>query len=277
MKDFKNTITTCLFTAELLFPCTGIFAGTQSDSGKTSPDTENIRAFDIQAYLSAKSVECLDNDSSYKVAMLSLEYSDLTGDGKEEAVVTAQTCMMGNGGPDIHSVFYLGVSNAIKEYPVDFMPDKSTVIKGIPLPLIGNRNYYLRIKDSLLCAEYWDGSGREHPLRQYFKFDNGSFVVAREEYGTTYPTSFDCAKAKSDREIVACSCDSIASMDIELNDVYQRVLSTVNPEERIRLKHEQQQWLRDFDKVKAYRSTYDFAERYRARISQLKKMLVNGN
>jgi uncharacterized protein YecT (DUF1311 family) len=182
--------------------------------------------------------------------------------------------MMGNGGPDIHSVFYLDSSNDIQEYKIDFKPQKNTKIIGIPMHLIGNRNCILRVQDNMLCADYWDGSGRKHPLRQYFKFENGKFIVEKEVYGETFRTSFDCNKARSDREIVTCSCDSIAEMDIELSNLFKQLASILNPDEKSKLKRDQQQWLNDFDKLTAYRWPNEFSDKYRTRIEELKNKLA---
>ena len=234
----------------------------------------NIRNIDFQKYLDENYSECLEIDSSYIVHIEPIIYFDLDKDGKDEAVITAQTCMMGTGGPDIHSVFYLDTSGNIREYEIDYNPNKNTKITGTPMPLIGNRNYYLQVKDSLLCAVYWDGSGRKYPLSQYFKFENGKFILEKEVYGKTFPTSFDCSKAQSDREIVACSCDSIAEMDVELDSLYKLLLSKLNHDDKSRLIKEQLQWLQDFDKVYAYKWLDEFAEKYRARITELKNKLV---
>ena len=245
------------------------------DSTNNSSDFSNIHEFDFQKYLTEKDWECLEIDSSYKVSIDLIKYFDLDKDGRDEAVITAQTCMMGTGGPDIHSVFYLDDSGSIREYEIDYKPNESTEITGVPMPLIGNRNYYLQVKDSLLCAVYWDGSGRKHPLSQYFNFESGKFVLEKEVYGKTFPTSFDCSKAKSDREIVACSCDSIAEMDVELDSLYRLLLSKLNPGNKSRLRNEQLEWLQDFDKVYAYKWLNDFSERYRARIEELKNKLAS--
>ncbi len=244
------------------------------DSTNNSSGFSSIHDFDFQKHLTEKDWECLEIDSSYKVSIDLIKYFDLDKDGRDEAVITAQTCMMGTGGPDIHSVFYLDDSGSIREYEIDYEPKKSTEIIGVPMPLIGNRNYYLQVKDSLLCAVYWDGSGRKPPLSQYFKFENGEFVLEKEVYGKTFPTSFDCRKAKSDREIVACSCDSIAEMDVVLDSLYRMLLSKLKPNDKNRLRKEQRQWLQDFDKVYAYKWLNDFSERYRARIEELKNELV---
>ena len=245
-----------------------------NSTNKKHPDTKDIHEINFKIYLRNMAPECIDIDSNYTVSIISLLYFDLNKDGKDEAIITAQTCMMGNGGPDIHGVYYLDASNNIGEYNIDYKPKKHTKIIGIPLHLIGNRNYILKIQDSMLCAEYWDGSGRKPPLLQYFKFDNGKFILEKEVYGKTFPTSFDCNKARSDREIVTCSCDSIAEMDIELNSLYRKLISILNPDKKNKLKKEQKQWLENFDKVNAYRWLDEFSERYKARIAELKNILA---
>lgn len=244
-------------------------------TNKKYHDTKNIHKINFQKFLNDMNSECMDIDSNYAVSVESILYFDLNKDGKDEAIITAQTCMMGTGGPDIHGVYYLDTSNNIQEYKIDYKPKKGTIIIGIPMHLIGNRNYSLKVQDSMLCADYWDGSGREHPLYQYFKFDNGKFIIEKEVYGKTFPTSFDCNKAQSDREIVTCSCDSISEMDIELGNLYKQLASKLNPDDKSKLKKEQQQWLNDFDKISAYKWVNEFSDRYRARIKELKNMLAN--
>lgn len=253
-----------------------LFAGVYpKDKDIKYSDTGDIHEINFQKYLNSINPECMEIDSSYNVSIISILYFDLNKDGKDEAIITAQTCMMGTGGPDIHSVYYLDVSDSIRKYEIDYEPKKNTKIIGIPLHLIGNRNWILEIRDSMLCADYWDGSGREHPLLQYFRFNNGKFIVEKEIYGETFATSFDCSKAQSDREIVTCSCDSIAEMDVELDSLYKQLESKLNPDDKSRLKKKQQQWLQDFDKVSAYKWLDEFSDRYKDRIAELKEMIAN--
>jgi hypothetical protein len=46
-----------------------------------------------------------------------LEYFDFTGDGQEEAVVVASTCMTGTAGPDIHAVYTREADGGLAELP----------------------------------------------------------------------------------------------------------------------------------------------------------------
>jgi len=46
-----------------------------------------------------------------------LEYHDFIGDGQEEAVVVASTCMTGTAGPDIHTVYKRDANGRVVELP----------------------------------------------------------------------------------------------------------------------------------------------------------------
>lgn len=50
-------------------------------------------------------------------------FADLTGDNREEAVITATTCAMGTGGPDVHKVFSRRGKQEI-ELPIVWPPEK---------------------------------------------------------------------------------------------------------------------------------------------------------
>ena len=111
-----------------------------------------------------------------------------------------------------------------EELPID---DKESPRKeGIPLPLIGDRNSTISVEDGLLVEKFYDGSGRDNPLTRYYEFNGKRFTSSKDVYGPTYNPSFDCRKAKSDREITVCGNEELAKKDIELNTVFQALLKT---------------------------------------------------
>lgn len=62
-----------------------------------------------------------------------LEYFDLTGDGQDEAVVVASTCMTGTAGPDIHAVYKRDVDGKVVELPfLDARGDRPFPIERFP-------------------------------------------------------------------------------------------------------------------------------------------------
>ena len=46
-------------------------------------------------------------------------FGDLDGDGREDAAVTAFSCMAGNGGPDLTAVFTMKRDGIVRELPIE--------------------------------------------------------------------------------------------------------------------------------------------------------------
>jgi hypothetical protein len=94
----------------------------------------------------------------------SLEYFDFTGDGIDEAVLVASTCVTGTAGPDIHAVFTRQPDGSLAELkihaPTENLGD-----------LLGRVFYDLNVKDGLLVQTFHDTSGREKPLVIKFRWN----------------------------------------------------------------------------------------------------------
>lgn len=64
------------------------------------------------------------------IRLLSVGYGKLTGDGAEQAVVEASTCMMGNGGADIVEVFRLQRGGRLASLALDDSTQASDLYAG---------------------------------------------------------------------------------------------------------------------------------------------------
>ena len=63
--------------------------------------------------------ESSDCDTLDQIAIDHLEFADLLGDGKNEAVVVGSTCMTGTAGPDVHAVYMRDSNGKLVEHSLD--------------------------------------------------------------------------------------------------------------------------------------------------------------
>ncbi len=93
-----------------------------------SPDSAAIRREDLEDEMTGsflKSVHATDLHDACKDALgtgieiSTKAYGDLDGDGREEAAVTAFSCLAGNGGPDLIAVFTLTPNGKVQELPIE--------------------------------------------------------------------------------------------------------------------------------------------------------------
>jgi uncharacterized protein YecT (DUF1311 family) len=200
-----------------------------------------------------KNGECdepgLKHDPTHVVAIDHLEYFDFTGDGQDEAIVVASTCMTGTAGPDVHAVFTRNASGEVVELPFhreEGQPGFST-IQG-PLPVFGNPNYTLRVEKGLLVARWMDSSDRESPLIIWYKWNGSAFVLDSVKKEGPFKTSYDCAKAAKEIEQAICYSPAIASLDVELGAIYTTRLRSLPADKQAMLREEQRAWLAQREK-----------------------------
>ncbi len=174
-------------------------------------------------------------------------YYDFDGDGQEEAIIVASSCMTGTAGPDIHSVYHVNSSSEVAEIPIE----EIKIFQGRPIndQLVGNRNWRLYADDGFLVQDFYDGSGREHPLIVLFKFDGQRFTVAKIGRSPTYQASFDCSRAKSENEIIICGNADLAEADRKLAKTFEKLLKSVSASQRNELRQAQTLWLTERDKT----------------------------
>jgi uncharacterized protein YecT (DUF1311 family) len=198
-----------------------------------------------------------------------LDYYDLKGDGNQEAIVVASTCMTGTGGPDIHSVFGRDSDGEVEELKIVEVDPKTYD------NLFGNRNYDLVAENGLLVANVEDDSDRSKiPLIIRYKWNGKEFAVDSIHKTGVYPASYDCTKAaKGNVEDAICHVEELAALDLQLSAAYKALLAKLTVPDRETLRSEQRKWLVDRDKqCTLYKGWIGcLSDFYRKRIDELKK------
>jgi uncharacterized protein YecT (DUF1311 family) len=204
-----------------------------------------------------------------------LEYFDFTGDGRQEAVVVASTCMTGTAGPDIHAVYQRDVDGEVVELPfLDARGDPPLSNQNHwKIPVFGNANYGLAVENGELVARWRDSSDREAPLVVWYKWDGKKFVLDHMKIDGPFPTSYDCAKATKELDREICYSPSVAALDVQLGQVYQAVLKQLPPDEKQELQAQQREWLARREKeCTIYKWWVDcLKDLYTKRIAELKQ------
>jgi uncharacterized protein YecT (DUF1311 family) len=174
-----------------------------------------------------------------------LEYFDFTGDGQQEAVVVASTCMTGTAGPDIHAVYKRDVDGRVVELPfLDARGDPPlSNWNHLTIPVFGNPNFGLSVENGELVVRWRDTSDREAPLVVWCKWDGKKFVLDHMKVDGPFPTSYDCAKATKELDRAICYSPSLAALDVQLGQVYQAVLKQLPPDRKLELQAQQREWL----------------------------------
>lgn len=256
-------------------------------SGSLAASSSDLRSFDWMAYFDAMIPECVEPLKSRPTAvrLSKLDFHDFDRDGREEAILIGWTCYTGTAGPDIHAVYSSGPNGMPVELSFDERDSGAAVrgeplppelgevtIQGLPLPLVGNRNFDLFVEGDLLCAEHHDASEAEPPLSRCFRFENGRFVLQELRYSPVYETGFDCRKSRTDREILTCRSERLAQLDLELNRIYLTRIADLDAPERKLVIDEQLRWLHEIDNWGCHKFCNDqLVERYVDRIEELER------
>jgi uncharacterized protein YecT (DUF1311 family) len=230
---------------------------------------------DVIAAINAQS-DCTNpankTPSDEQLKLNHVEYFDFKGDGIQEAVVVASTCLSGTSGPDIHAVF--GYDDQGKIYELPFAkPDRSGDMDPAKYGMLFyNRNYELSVEHGLLVEAYYDSTGRDRPLVIRYKWDGKQFVENSVEKAGPFKTSFDCAKAAYESEKQICYVKRLADLDVELSQLYQQQLRGASPEQHQALRKQQREWLATRDNECNFKFGVQCLEDlYKARIAELSK------
>lgn len=190
-----------------------------------------------------------DCDQLDQIHIDHLEYFDFGGDGSEDAVVIASTCLTGTAGPDIHAVYRRDAQGKLAEMPFhDPYGDPFFHQKGPELPVFGNPNYGLTAENGMLVARWMDSSDREAPLVVWYKWSGKEFVVDHMKTQGPYPTSYDCSKAEKEIDRAICHSPSVAALDREMGRLYREQFKQLAPEKKTELQQKQRDWIADRDK-----------------------------
>jgi uncharacterized protein YecT (DUF1311 family) len=203
----------------------------------------SVRQFDFADYLSQKyAPDC----GKRAIEINSVSFADVDGDGSDEALIVASSCLTGTAGPDIHAVVRFDKSGQLRDLPID---DAKGRFKGRRIydGLVGNRNYSLEFRDGVLLERFMDTSGRAAPLTLRFRWTGRRFRLVDVERARTFRASFDCATAHSDAENTICGNAELAEADRQLATLYKSLLGRLSTVERRRLMNEQKRWLAERD------------------------------
>jgi uncharacterized protein YecT (DUF1311 family) len=173
-----------------------------------------------------------------------LEYYDFIGDGQEEAVVVASTCMTGTAGPDIHAVYKRDADGRVFELPFHHAEgDPFFNSSGWKIPVFGNPNYGLAVENGGLVARWSDSSDREAPLVVWYKWDGKKFFMDHMKVNGPFPTSYDCGKATKELDRAICYSPRVAALDIQLGQVYRTALQHLPSDKKQEFQGQQREWL----------------------------------
>jgi uncharacterized protein YecT (DUF1311 family) len=202
-----------------------------------------------QAEVQSAIKDSSDCDELNQIQIDHLEYFDFSGDGTEQAIVIASTCMTGTAGPDIHTVYVRNADGNIVEMPFhDQYGDPFFRQKGPALPVFGNPNYGLTAENGMLVARWMDSSDREAPFVIWYKWNGKEFVVDHMKAQGPFPTSYECNKAEKEMDRAICHSPSVAALDLELGRVYRERLKQLSPDKKQNLQQQQRDWVASRDK-----------------------------
>jgi uncharacterized protein YecT (DUF1311 family) len=201
-----------------------------------------------------------------------VEYFDFKGDGIEEAVVVASTCMSGTGGPDIHAVYGYDAKGNIYELPFA-TPDRSGDMDPARYGMLFyNINYELTVERGLLVKAFYDSTGRDRPLVIRYQWDGKQFVEDSVQKTGPFKTSFKCDKAAYESEKQICYVKLLADLDVELARLYQQQLRNASAEQQQVFRKAQRAWLEKRDNECNFKfSAQCLEELYKNRVAELTK------
>jgi uncharacterized protein YecT (DUF1311 family) len=241
--------------------------------GQAQESAKKITEAEIKSAINSRSdvEEC---ESLDQIHIDHLEYHDFVGDGQQEAVVIASTCMTGTAGPDIHAVYKRGADSKIIELPFRHAEgDPFFNRSGWKIPVFGNANYGLVVENGELVSRWRDSSDREAPLVVWYKWDGKKFVMDHMKVDGPFPTSYDCSKATKESDRAICYSPSVAALDVQLGQTYRAVLKQLPPDKKSELQGQQREWLAQREKeCSIYKWWVDcLKDFYTKRIADLKQ------
>lgn len=228
--------------------CVTAFFGGSVPAIPAQPEhARKITEAEIKTAINHKSgvYECASLD---QIHIDHLEYFDFLGDGNQQAIVLASTCMTGTAGPDVHAVYARNAHGRLIELP--FLD-----AKGAPpppskqIPVFGNPNYSLTVENGELVSQWIDASDRgDDPVVARYKWNGKRFVLDRMDVKGPYPTSYDCAKAARELDRAICYSPGVAALDLHLGLAYRRLMQQLPPERKQQLQSQQRDWLAQREK-----------------------------
>ncbi|MFL6307403.1 MAG: lysozyme inhibitor LprI family protein [Candidatus Sulfotelmatobacter sp.] len=215
-----------------------LLSARQAEPAKPITEAEIKRAINARSDVD----EC---DSLDQIHIDHLEYYDFTGDGQQEAIVVASTCMTGTAGPDVHAVYTRHPDGTLSELQLlnakGDPPWSDQVNQSIPV--FGNPNYTLTVDAGKLVARWGDSSDRDQPLTVWYRWDGTKFVVGHAKLQGPFLTSYDCTKATKEMDRAICYSPAVAVLDLELGRLYRNTLQKLPADQKQDLQTQQREWL----------------------------------
>ena len=206
-------------------------AGIPKKAAARLPGQKSIRDVAFVDLL-GREVECT---GSTKIDHLA--FADLTGDGVEEALIVASTCLAGTGGPDVHAVYTLDPEGRPKELEV---PEPE---KHLTENVFGNANWTLSADQGALVARYSDTSERSEPLVVRYRWNGKRFAVESAKESELFKTSYDCLASAAEVERAICRVKRLAEADLKLAEKLQGLKGRLSAEAFKRTQEAQGRWL----------------------------------
>lgn len=231
-----------LFVATLASGYVPVIAAQQNPAKK-------ITEHEIKEFINSRS-DVYMCSSLDQIQIDHLEYFDFLGDGNQEAIVVAATCMTGTAGPDVHAVYARNSTGKLVELPfLDAQSDPPHADrKTEQIPVFGNPNYGLTVEKGELVAQWVDSSDREDPVIARYKWNGKRFVLDHMDVKGPYPTSYDCAKAARQLERAICYSPAVSALDLQLGQSYRRLVQQLPPDQKQQLQNQQRAWLAEREK-----------------------------
>ncbi|HEY2469042.1 MAG TPA: lysozyme inhibitor LprI family protein [Terracidiphilus sp.] len=242
----------------------------------TQKPARKITENQIKAFINSRSKE-YECSSLDQIQIDHLEYFDFMGDGNQEAIVVASTCMTGTAGPDIHAVYARNPEGKLIELP--FLDASGDPPPSEQIPVFGNPNYELTVENGELVATWIDASDREDPVIARYKWEGKRFALDRMDVKGPYPTSYDCAKAARELDRAICYSPGVAALDLQLGEAYRRLLQRLPPDKKQQLQSQQRAWLAEREKqCVLYKWWVDcLTDMYSKRMVDLNKLSATDN
>jgi uncharacterized protein YecT (DUF1311 family) len=233
-----------LYTTYALRAASICVLSTLLSSARQSEPAKQITEIEIKRAINARSDvdEC---DSLDQIHIDHLEYYDFTGDGQQEAIVVASTCMTGTAGPDVHAVYSRHPDGTLGEFPLlnaKGDPPWSDQ-ENQPIPVFGNPNYTLTVDGGKLVVRWGDSSDRDQPLTVWYKWDGTKFIVDHAKLQGPFLTSYDCGKATKELDRAICYSPPVAALDAELGRIYRETLQKLRADQKQDFQKQQREWL----------------------------------
>jgi uncharacterized protein YecT (DUF1311 family) len=227
-----------LQAASICVLSTLLLSARQAEPAKQITEIEIKRAINTRSDVD----EC---DSLDQIYIDHLEYYDFTGDGQQQAIVVASTCMTVTAGPDVHAVYTRHPDGTLRELPLlnaKGDPPWSEQVNQPP-PVFGNPNYTLTVDGGKLVVRWGDSSDRDQPLTVWYRWDGTKFIVDHAKLQGPFPTSYDCTKATKELDRAICYSPAVAALDLELGRIYRETLQKLPADQKQDIQKQQREWL----------------------------------